>query len=84
MFNFYALEQQAKNRHKRTSSQRTYMKKERFATQDKTKKCSFCKNAAVRTIPAGKSIRRLCGRHLEIYNNRNEEIEVTFKKASEI
>jgi len=80
-FNLYAMEQKARTRVK---NQKVVMKKERFRKQDKTKKCSFCKFASVKTIPLGKTIRRLCGKHLAIYNNKNESIKPSFTKASDL
>ena len=60
------------------------MKKEKFRKQDKTKKCSFCGLAAVKTIHLGKEIRRLCPNCLVKYNNHNIPVPVKFEKASEI
>lgn len=69
---------------KRTASQRTYMKKERLPTQSKTKQCSFCKLASVKTFHVGKSLRRLCPTHLEQYKNKDETFTPSFRKASDL
>jgi len=75
-FNFYKFQE--------SKSQKTYMKRERFATQDKTKQCSHCKLASVKIIRMGKEIRRLCPKHLQQYQNKDDKIPVTFTKASNL
>lgn len=79
MLNFWLMQKQSAQKQK---SQKRYMKKEKFATQDKTKKCSHCEMASVITIPLGKSLRRLCGKHYAIYKNKNTPLKAEFTKAS--
>ena len=79
-FNLYAYEQIAH----RAKNQRIVMKKERFRKQDKTKKCSFCKYASIKTVHLGKEIRRLCPSCLVKWNNHNIPVPVKFERASEI
>ena len=82
MLNFWAMSLATKKRSPK--SQKKYMRKEKFATQDKTKKCSHCEMASVITIPLGKSLRRLCGKHYAIYKNKDTKLEPHFTKASSL
>lgn len=62
------------------------MKKVKLATQDKTKKCTFCGLPGTR-IPFGKEVRTLCKNHLKKLNAKHEKFDVTsttFTKASQL
>lgn len=64
----------------------TYMKREKFATKNKTKKCTFC-NLSGTTILFGKEKRTLCKLHLVQLNKKHEKVLLdsnTFKKASKL
>jgi len=71
---------------RRTKNNKIVMKKVRFATQDKTKKCTFCGMPGT-IIFFGKEKRTLCKDHIRKLNAKHQEVQVnndTFKKASEL
>lgn len=62
------------------------MKKVKFDTKSKTKKCTFCGKPGT-TIYFGKDKRTLCKFHLAKLNAKHQEVQVnkdTFVKASEL
>ena len=68
---------------KKEKNQQRVMKREKFATQDKTKQCGApdCPNPGT-TIKFGKEKRILCKKHLQQLNRKHETYPVIFKKAS--
>ena len=70
----------------RAKNQKVVMKRERFATQDKTKKCGRCGKPGT-TIHFGKETRILCTFHIKQLNAKHEKHVVsssTFKRASSL
>lgn len=62
------------------------MKKVKFDTKSKTKKCTYCNLPGTR-IKFGKEVRTLCKIHLQKLNRKHQEVQVnkaTFVKASEL
>ena len=71
---------------KKKPNQQRYMKKQKFDTKSKTKKCTYC-NLPGTTIRFGNTVRTLCKDHLKKLNAKHEDHKVTsdtFKKASEL
>lgn len=73
-----------KTRGKRPKNGLTVMKKTRFATQDKTKTCSFCKMPAEIVLDLGNDTRKLCKKHHADYKRRDFKYSVKFEKASDL
>lgn len=63
--------------------QRTYMKKTKFGTREKTINCSSCGKPGTR-IKFGKQTLIRCTACIKKLNNKNEAYPAVFKKASEI
>ena len=71
---------------RKTASQKTYMRKEKFGKKEKSHKCTYCNKPGTR-IKFGKEVRTLCKDHLAKLNAKHQEIQVnndTFKKANQL
>lgn len=71
---------------RRAKNQRTVMKRQKFDTKSKTKKCGRCGMPGT-TIKFGKETRILCTFHLKQLNTKHENHKVTsstFKRASDL
>lgn len=71
---------------RRTKNNKVVMKKVKFDTKSKTKKCTYCGKPGT-TIRFGKEVRTLCKDHLKKLNAKHQEVQVnkdTFVKASKL
>jgi len=59
------------------------MKKEKLATQDKSKPCSLCDMPSVETVQFVGGFRRLCQSHYNQWKRKDLLFPVTFTKAKE-